>query len=163
MTARWRRRSFDLVRWGFTSLALLAVVLHIASLRLVILWDWSSRPRRHHVVQVSDGAIYFYRADVDPLFQTGLKIRGHGSGFQFAGLGPWTFGVLRHSPFPGESVIAVTLFYPFLIGAVPAAFLWSAFFRRRRRERVGLCDDCGYDRRGIAPDAPCPECGPHSK
>lgn len=31
--------------------------------------------------------------------------------------------------------------------------------RRGRRRRRGLCARCGYPRRGLEPDAPCPECG----
>jgi len=34
-----------------------------------------------------------------------------------------------------------------------------AFARGRRRRRKGRCFTCGYDRSGIASDAPCPECG----
>ncbi len=30
--------------------------------------------------------------------------------------------------------------------------------RRFRRHRRGACEGCGYDRRGLAPDALCPEC-----
>ncbi len=31
--------------------------------------------------------------------------------------------------------------------------------RAWRRSRAGLCLDCGYDRRGLAADSRCPECG----
>jgi len=31
--------------------------------------------------------------------------------------------------------------------------------RKWRRRRAGLCLGCGYDRRGTALDARCPECG----
>jgi hypothetical protein len=31
--------------------------------------------------------------------------------------------------------------------------------RDNRRVRAGRCRSCGYDRRGLAEDAPCPECG----
>jgi hypothetical protein len=31
--------------------------------------------------------------------------------------------------------------------------------RRFLRLRSGRCASCGYDRRGLTPDAPCPECG----
>jgi hypothetical protein len=36
-----------------------------------------------------------------------------------------------------------------------------SFYRRRHREwsGAGACLRCGYDRRGLAPDAKCPECG----
>ena len=31
--------------------------------------------------------------------------------------------------------------------------------RRKRRAERGECPGCGYDRRGLAVDAKCPECG----
>jgi hypothetical protein len=34
-----------------------------------------------------------------------------------------------------------------------------AFARRRVRSARGRCPSCGYDRRGLAADAACPECG----
>lgn len=50
----------------------------------------------------------------------------------------------------------VTLLYPFLLTAVPAGLLW---YTDRRRFGVHACQKCGYDRRGLAADAKCPECG----
>jgi hypothetical protein len=41
-----------------------------------------------------------------------------------------------------------------LVGAAP----WGIVIRRQRA-KLGLCRSCGYDRRGLAEDAPCPECG----
>jgi len=35
----------------------------------------------------------------------------------------------------------------------------AGFARRRLRSRRGHCPACNYDRRGLAPDAACPECG----
>lgn len=41
-----------------------------------------------------------------------------------------------------------------------AAFgLWFPHRRSARRRAEGLCLRCGYDRRGLAPAASCPECG----
>jgi hypothetical protein len=58
----------------------------------------------------------------------------------------------------------VPLWRPTLMVGVPAAALWlleafaldGAEIRRRKR---GRCPKCGYDRRGIAAEARCPECG----
>jgi hypothetical protein len=45
-----------------------------------------------------------------------------------------------------------------------AAIAWGLWqipgaIRRRSRRRAGRCVRCGYDRTGLAPEAPCPECG----
>jgi hypothetical protein len=49
-----------------------------------------------------------------------------------------------------------------IVTALPAALLWLQEIpaaRRRARLRAGQCATCGYDRRGLAADAKCPECG----
>jgi hypothetical protein len=43
--------------------------------------------------------------------------------------------------------------------AVFAAHWSSRAIIRRRRRAKGRCAGCGYDRRGLTPDAMCPECG----
>jgi hypothetical protein len=39
-----------------------------------------------------------------------------------------------------------------------AACFWHGVIRRHR-VKAGVCPGCGYDRRGLAADAKCPECG----
>ena len=41
---------------------------------------------------------------------------------------------------------------------IGALLLWWSE-RPERRRRLGQCAACGYDRRGLAVAAPCPECG----
>lgn len=53
----------------------------------------------------------------------------------------------------------VPLWMPILICAIAAARAWRKEVLERRRNSVGLCRGCGYDRRGIADGAKCPECG----
>lgn len=46
-------------------------------------------------------------------------------------------------------------FGAFGVGA--ALWRWDVF--AMRRARAGLCPVCSYDRAGISPSSPCPECG----
>jgi len=60
-----------------------------------------------------------------------------------------------------SSMIGVTL--PLWIPWVVVLGLCSLMHRDHRREKMrrlnGCCPGCGYSRVGLAPDAPCPECG----
>lgn len=49
-----------------------------------------------------------------------------------------------------------SLLYPILLTSLPAVLLW---YTDRRRPRPHACPKCSYDRRGLAPDTKCPECG----
>jgi hypothetical protein len=52
---------------------------------------------------------------------------------------------------------AVPYWFLALLTAVPALLKWWAASRVRRKRRLGLCINCGYDLRG-SPER-CPECG----
>ncbi len=54
--------------------------------------------------------------------------------------------------------IAVAPMYPGLLAAIVGVAAMPGWKRSRRR-RLGQCARCGYDRRGLAVGAACPECG----
>jgi predicted RNA-binding Zn-ribbon protein involved in translation (DUF1610 family) len=55
--------------------------------------------------------------------------------------------------------LSVPLWMPLVVVGAPTALLWRTNRRIARLARTGHCPSCGYDRRGLTPDAPCPECG----
>jgi hypothetical protein len=68
----------------------------------------------------------------------------------------WSFvwGTLDHVRYA-----SVPLWIPLLIVVGATAAAWWADARGRRRQRVGSCPACGYDRRGLEVGKVCPECG----
>jgi hypothetical protein len=59
----------------------------------------------------------------------------------------------------GGVVVVFPLWPPALLALLPTAIAWRFDVVARRRERIGRCPKCNYDRAGIAADAKCPECG----
>ena len=51
----------------------------------------------------------------------------------------------------------IPLLAPILLATAGVTLLWRWDLRSRRR--AGHCPSCNYDHRGLAPNAPCPECG----
>jgi hypothetical protein len=73
---------------------------------------------------------------------------------------PWHVGILlMNGPGKNQRCYGVTLLYPLLFVAFPAALMWRTDIRNRRRERIGHCAKCGYSLAGLPADAQCPECG----
>jgi hypothetical protein len=56
--------------------------------------------------------------------------------------------------------VAIPLWLPFAMVALPAAMGWRRSLERHRWARfVHACKGCGYDRRGLSAEVKCPECG----
>ena len=63
----------------------------------------------------------------------------------------WAFAVSTN-----QVRVRCPMWTPLLLVSSITALLWA---RDRRAHRPGSCSHCGYDRRGLAPTAACPECG----
>jgi hypothetical protein len=87
---------------------------------------------------------------------------GFGAGrIQDAPTWSWWFEVDWQQP-TGRMIfrrVFVPLWPVIVLAGAATLVLWRPESERGRRKRLGLCRSCGYDRRGLAPDAPCPECG----
>ncbi len=46
-----------------------------------------------------------------------------------------------------------------IVGGVIQVFMWRRYRAQYKEFRKLSCPGCGYDRRGLAADAKCPECG----
>ena len=56
-------------------------------------------------------------------------------------------------------VLTIPLWCPFLIALSSTTIAWRPDLLAARRAWKGYCVKCAYDRAGLPPDAPCPECG----
>lgn len=56
-------------------------------------------------------------------------------------------------------IMWIPLWAPFSLLVVLAALAWRPDIVAARRRGRGHCRTCNYDRSGLAPSAPCPECG----
>ena len=70
----------------------------------------------------------------------------------------------RRGSMPGVTHIPVwsvelPLFVPLVLFAIIPGLELRHWMRRRRRRRSGVCEDCGYDLRGVM--RTCSECGTH--
>ena len=86
-----------------------------------------------------------------------------GKGKLWSGKLGWELSGLRSSGPPFRNVMRTAIYIPLwflaassLLGTVVA---WRLDALARRRERVGRCPKCHYDRAGLAAGAVCPECG----
>ncbi|HEX2837368.1 MAG TPA: hypothetical protein VHN77_04485 [Phycisphaerales bacterium] len=60
----------------------------------------------------------------------------------------------------GPPLPMTTVMIPLWLLVLPAAAATAHFHRRLRASQLaGCCRTCGYDTAGLAPGAPCPECG----
>ena len=78
----------------------------------------------------------------------------------------WNFAVpIGRSSYYGLSLPIAPLWFGFALNTICfAALAWGVWrgpsvIRRHRRRRAGWCVGCGYDLKGLAAGAVCPECG----
>jgi hypothetical protein len=111
----------------------------------------------YHGVLSSD---YACRVTAGTLWLMHLEPRRNPSQAYFQTHGPqvqwWPVWDSYYSPSWGAERLAIPLWMPFVLVAIPTAWLW---WRDRRSRWVGHCAACGYDLAGLAAGSPCPECG----
>jgi hypothetical protein len=134
---------------------------------MLVPWGWNTKPKSGafsvRTVKISGWPLpclySLYEAVPNPAMWPHKAISGlvmsdswTGFGVKWAGEMPVAFPYRpRWAP-----VLVNVLFY----GAIWAGLMTLAHKGvRGRRRRRGQCESCRYDLRGLAPGAPCPECG----
>src|SRR5207248_1606943 len=82
------------------------------------------------------------------LYFTSLIEQGWGAGHRW-----WRHG---YASGPIGVLVTMPLWWLLVLAAAPTVRLW---WLDRRDQTSGLCPHCGYDLRGLAEGAVCPECG----
>ena len=65
----------------------------------------------------------------------------------------------RYDRLPGGTSVVVPLWMPSIVAIGASVWFYRDHRREEQRRLNGCCPGCGYARLGLAPDAPCPECG----
>jgi hypothetical protein len=159
-----------MLRWGVLALATLPALLLTGA--LVASAGWSIQ-RRWHGISLERGTYHSGEVQLD---HGVLRWELHGErpvpGF-FDDLVDWSsfesgYGLLEGWDLlpvirgEDDGVFArgeVRLPLPWLVVTAPTVLMWIGVWRRRGRGRAGCCSGCGYDRKGLAQEAACPECG----
>lgn len=149
---RWRRfRTW--AKWTCTGAAILLGIVWLASPWLHVGWA-----RRDWTADIGAGTLDLCscRTPVPAGFQGLWFLRQEPTAMRWKyesfDFGNAAQGILGHC-------YAIPLWPPLLFAIIATTVLWWPVLRGWRRERAGCCARCGYERRGLAPDAKCPECG----
>src|SRR3954465_8209960 len=155
---RWSRAIRNGSKWACTALAVLLVGVMIWSRWWYFSWTWmDAGPESWQVVAGSGylAASHHYYMDYPrhgPMIERSL-----GWVWGWNNLtdprSDWGYGFSFEHEAKAVAEFRVTIVYPVLLTPLAAALLWRRDLRARRRERVGLCGGCGYDRRGLASGA----------
>src|SRR5437660_1310478 len=141
----WRSAARRGSKWACTIAAAACVVAFGVSLVWSVGWIGSSS---RWVVALDPGIIagsWGHPSNSSPLLQTGLvRYRRTAEALH------WWPAI---SSTPTYTSAVLPLWISFLITSIPAAWLWRWDRRAARLASTGSCAGCGYDRRGLSPDA----------
>jgi hypothetical protein len=151
-----RRRAGDIARWSFTLLAGAIAASWIASAWMYAAWRGQGTDSIAFVLK-GRAEFYIAPAHATPGPTLGPPHAGLSAG-RADRLWMWDqswqwLPRFRMGNFGMHAV--VPLWAPFLGFTMPAGLLWRARAGRARSD----CRGCGYDLRGLAEGAVCPECG----
>ncbi|HVU64521.1 MAG TPA: hypothetical protein VHC70_11135 [Phycisphaerales bacterium] len=146
------------IKWGGVAVTLLLVAVWIGSGWASIGWSCVFRKAtvRHGLICL----MWTRDMPVDFGGQWGVIMQGpnHWDEHPRAWAFDWGGHFFYHSP-NGDWVAEFPVWPVAALLLMVTALAWHFDTLARRRERVGRCPNCNYDRAGLAAGAVCPECG----
>jgi len=136
-------------RFALVASVLVGVVCLMSTLLTI---TWTSGDRNHQL-GLSEGVLFISWSVVPDLLgswqpvQSGWVCSANTSTEPF-----WDYGIVQDSPL---SWVAIPIWGPIILAAVPTIWLWSM---ARKRTPPGHCLGCGYNLTGNVSGV-CPECG----
>ncbi|HEX2838324.1 MAG TPA: hypothetical protein VHN77_09385 [Phycisphaerales bacterium] len=143
------------IKWGGLFFALAMVLFVALNTQRTVNWGWERKAATTYL-HLSQGVLIFGNMPL-PSDQ-----------WDFGLIPGWAFypvnsAAIRWWPSsssnPYGSIIAVPLWIPALASSMLSALAWRLDTLATRRAKLGACPTCSYPRTGLAPSAPCPECG----
>ncbi len=143
------------VKWGGLVVGIALAIVFVVTWRRWCMVHWQPTAAVVYCLEVSSGNfIYDHAAAWDSTLAGGppywnWNVRDEPNVFWW----PWklqTPSVLR---------LGLPLWIPSLAALTTSALAWRLDHIANRRAKTDACPKCSYDRAGLAPAAPCPECG----
>ena len=153
-----RARIRSLSKWTFALLAAAVIATTIFSRWRTIEWVRTDADGLMTSIRIDGGTLLLDRVLFIERRPNWLRVTP-APRWNWGWTTPWHCGVLYDNYLGITKSFGITLLYPALLTTLVASILWRWDLRARHRERAGHCLKCAYNRRGLAENAPCPECG----
>lgn len=135
------------IKWTGAPASVLLLAAWIGSGWHAVSWTGSGGARW----ELSEGRLTFNHLQI-PMPETYRGVRfGRTRRFTLQ----WDLWV-RNPRYMWKIAVPLWLFPPPIFA--PTILAWRTDIIDRRRRRAGVCRGCGYERTGLPPHAPCPEC-----
>jgi hypothetical protein len=152
---RRKERALVIIQRASAIAAVAVFVLWVASVWWAVYWV----PSRGYIVTLGDGSLSVVYSLTRSQWYAASEFGGEGPGFGF----PKSSFAFQWWFYRWNNDTDWAVVVPLWVFEVPTLALAAALWRRdttaARRVKAGQCAACGYDRSGIAPEHPCPECG----
>jgi hypothetical protein len=152
---RRKERALVIIQRASAITAVAVFVLWVASVWWFVWWV----PSPGYLVSLRSGWLGVRVAQPGSPWYDVSEFGVRGPGFEF----PKPDNALEWWFWRSSSPTSSAVYVPLWVFSVPTLALAAALWRRNakaaRRVKAGQCIACGYNRSGLAPEHPCPECG----